>query len=69
MKEKDYKEITIKIPAKFPEIIPKEAKVHMLNAYKEFLLAIKELTEEGIKRIEEEISESEEKKLKKIEVK
>ncbi len=59
------KEIKIRIPTP-DEIVPEEFKVHMLNASKEFLLAMRSLIDEAIKRTER--LESKKKELKKIEV-
>ncbi len=61
MRVRVMREIRIRIP--LPEV-PKEFKEHMANAYKEFLLAIRSVIDERIKKIEE----GKEKRLKKIEV-
>ncbi len=55
------KEIKVKIPT-LDDVLPREFKEHMANAYKEVLLAFRCLIDEKIKRIDE-------KKLKKIEIK
>ena len=69
MEEREkYKEIKILVPAGIPEIIPKETRIHILQAYKEFLLGIRELVDQGIKKIDHEIESTKEKKLKKIKV-
>jgi len=57
------REIKIRIPT-LDEVLPKEFKEHMANAYNEFLLALRSLIDEGIKRVEEK----KEKRLKKIEI-
>jgi hypothetical protein len=58
------REIKIRIPTP-DEILPEEFKTHMLNAYKEILLAMRSLIDEGIKRLEES---KEKKKIKQIEI-
>ncbi len=60
------KEIKIKVPTP-NEVVPEEFKSHMLNAYKEFLLAMRSLIDESIKKIEE-MEAKEKKEIKKIEV-
>ncbi len=57
------REIKIRVPTA-EELVPEEFKVHMANAYKEFLLAIKSLIDDRIKKLESE----ERKKIKKIEI-
>ena len=57
------KEIKIRIPTP-DELVPEEFKSHVLNAYKELLLAMRSLIDEGIKKIEAK----EKKEVKKIEV-
>ncbi len=57
------KEIKIRIPMP-DEVLPEEFKSHMLNAYKEILLAMRSLIDEGIKKLEAK----EKKEIKKIEV-
>ena len=57
------REIKIRIPTA-EDVIPEEFKHHMLQAYKEVLLAFKSLIDERIKRLESE----EKKKIKKIEI-
>ncbi|WP_456328153.1 hypothetical protein [Archaeoglobus sp.] len=57
------KEVRIRIPTP-DEILPNEFREHMANAYKEFLLALRSLIDERIKKVEER----KEKKLKKIEI-
>jgi len=62
------REIVIKIP-EFKGIIPDEFKLHVLRAYKEFLLAFKSLVEKRIEKIEALEKELQEgKSIKKIEV-
>jgi hypothetical protein len=58
------REIKIRIPTP-DEILPEDFKTHMLNAYKEILLAMRSLIDEGIKRLEES---KEKKKIKQIEI-
>lgn len=60
------KEIKIKVPTP-NEVVPDEFKSHMLNAYKEFLLAMRSLIDESIKKIEE-MEAKEKKEIRKIEV-
>jgi len=62
------KEIVIKLP-EFKDVVPKEFKLHMLRAYKEFLIAFKSIIEKRIEKIEKLEKElQEEKSIKKIEV-
>ncbi len=69
MEERDkYREIKIIVPAGIPEIIPEGTKAHILKAYKEFLLGIRELVDHGISLIDTELEKSEKKELKRIEV-
>jgi len=58
------REIKIRIPTP-DEVLPEEFKTHMLNAYKEILLAMRSLIDEGIRRLEES---KEKKKIKQIEI-
>jgi len=67
-KEKSSREIKILIPAGLPEIIPGDAKVHLLRSYREFLLGIREIVDHGISMIDSELEKSEKSELKKIEV-
>ncbi len=60
------REVKIRIPTP-DEVIPEEFKSHMLNAYKEFLLAMRSLIDEGLRRIEE-LEAKEKKEIKKIDV-
>jgi hypothetical protein len=59
------REVKIKIPTP-DDVLPDEFKKHMLQAYKESLLALKSLIEEHIKKIEE--LSAEKKEIKKIEI-
>jgi hypothetical protein len=46
------KEIKVKVPV--PEdVVPEDFKKHALHAYKEFLLALRSLIDEHVKKIEE----------------
>jgi len=60
------KEIKIRIPTP-NEVVPEEFKSHMLNAYKEVLLAMRSLIDESLKKIEE-LETKGKKEIKKIEV-
>uniref|UniRef100_A0A7C4S8Q9 Uncharacterized protein n=1 Tax=Geoglobus ahangari TaxID=113653 RepID=A0A7C4S8Q9_9EURY len=57
------KEIKIRVPTP-DDVIPEEFKHHMMQAYKEILLAFKSLIDDRIKKIESK----ENKKIKKIEI-
>jgi len=58
--------IRVRIPD--PEdVLPEEFKVHMINAYRELLLAIRSLIDEGIRRVEE-MGKKGKKEVKKIEI-
>ncbi len=57
------REVKVRIPT-LDDILPKEFKEHMANAYKETLLALRSLIDAKIKKIEE----GREKRLKKIEI-
>ncbi len=57
------REIKIRVPTA-EDLVPKEFKIHMANAYKEVLLAIKSLIDDRIKKLESE----EPKRIKKIEI-
>ncbi len=57
------REVKVRIPT-LDDILPKEFKEHMANAYKEVLLALRSLIDAKIKKIEE----GREKRLKKIEI-
>lgn len=61
------KEIKIRIPEP-SDIFPENFSMHMLKAYKEFLLAFRELIDERIKKIEELEREEGKKEIKKIEI-
>ena len=57
------KEVKIRVPT--PEdVFPEEFRHHMMQAYKEILLAFKSLIDDRVKKIESE----EKKKIKKIEI-
>ncbi len=58
------REIRIKIPTP-DELVPEEFRSHMINAYKEILLAIRSLIDRRLKKLEESESKRE---LKKIEI-
>lgn len=60
------KEIKIRIPTP-DEVVPDEFRMHVLNASKELLLALRSIIDEGIKKIER-MEVKEKKELKKIEV-
>jgi len=63
------KEIVLRVPEP-GEIFPREFKMHMVRAYKEFLLGLKSIIEkriEKIEKIEKDLSEG--KNIKRIEVK
>jgi hypothetical protein len=61
------REIKIRIPEP-SDIFPESFSTHMLRAYKEFLLAFRELIDDRIKRIEELEKEESKKEIKKIEI-
>ena len=62
------KEIKIRIPTP-DEVVPEEFKGHMLNAYREFLLAMRSLIDESLKKLDELESKSKQKKeIKKIDI-
>ncbi len=65
------KEIKVKVPTP-DDVLPEEFRRHALQAYKEFLLAMKSLIDEHVKKIEELESllskENEKKEIKKIEI-
>ncbi len=61
------KEVKIRIPTP-NEVVPEEFKSHMLNAYKEFLLAMRSLIDESLKKIEELEAKEKKKEIKKIDV-
>ena len=61
------KEIKIRIPEP-SDLFPENFSMHMLRAYKEFLLAFRELIDDRIKRIEELEREESKKEIKKIEI-
>ncbi|AEA46047.1 hypothetical protein [Archaeoglobus veneficus] len=62
------KEVKIKVPTP-DEVVPEEFKKHMLNAYRELLLAFKSLVDEHVKKVEEMQKRSEGKKeIQKIEI-
>jgi methionine synthase II (cobalamin-independent) len=60
------KEIKIKVPTP-NEVLPEEFKTHVINAYKEFLLAMRSLIDEQIKKLEE-LESKEKKEIKKIDI-
>jgi len=62
------KEVKIRVPAP-DEVIPEEFRNHMLNAYRELLLAFKSLLDEHVKKVEEmqKIGKGK-KEIKKIEI-
>ena len=60
------KEIKIRIPTP-DEVVPEEFRVHLLNASKELLLAMRSIIDVGIKKIES-LEVKDKKELKKIEV-
>jgi len=65
------KEIKVKVPTP-DDVLPEEFRKHVLQAYKEFLLAMKSLIDEHVKKIEELegllSKEGEKKEIKKIEI-
>ncbi len=67
-KDESFREIKILIPAGLPGIIPRDAKVHLLKSYREFLLGIREIVDLGISMIDTELEKSEKSELKRIEV-
>ena len=61
------KEVKIRIPGP-ADLFPENFSTHLLRAYKEFLLAFRELIDDRIKRIEEIEREEGKKKIKHIEI-
>ncbi len=61
------KEIKIRIPEP-SDLFPENFSTHMLKAYKELLLAFRELIDERIKKIEEIERGEGKKEIKKIEI-
>ncbi len=59
--------IRIRVPNP-EEVLPEEFRVHVMNAYKELLLAVRSLIDEGIRRVEEMEKRSGKKEVKKIEI-
>ena len=57
------REVKIRVPTA-EDVIPEEFKHHMMQAYREILLAVKSLIDERIKRLESK----EKKKIKKVEI-
>ena len=64
------REVKIKVPT-LEEVMPEEFRKHMLNAYRELLLAFKSLVDEHVKKVEELQKRCEgkgKKEIKKIEI-
>ncbi len=60
------KEIKIRIPAP-DEVVPGEFKGHLLNAYREILLAMRSLIDESLKKLDE-LESKKKKEIKKIDI-
>lgn len=61
------KQVKIAVPTA-DDVLPESFRKHMLQAYKEFLLAFKSLIDEQVKKIEEFESGKKRKVIKKIEI-
>jgi hypothetical protein len=61
------KEIKIRVPTP-NEVLPEEFKTHFVNAYREFLLAMRCLIDMQIKKLEELESKEKKKDIKKIDI-
>ncbi|HID42688.1 MAG TPA: hypothetical protein EYP30_02760 [Archaeoglobaceae archaeon] len=61
------KQVKITVPT-VDEILPEEFRKHMLQAYKECLLAFKSLIDEQVRKVEELESGKERKVVKRIEI-
>jgi hypothetical protein len=63
------KEVRVRVPTP-DDVLPSEFRKHILQAYKEFLLALRSLIDEHVKRVEEfeSVISEEKKEIKKINI-
>lgn len=61
------RDVKVKIPT-MDDVIPEEFREHLMEAYKEGLLALRSLIDSQVKRIEEGEADKENKVIKKIEI-
>jgi len=61
------KQVKIAVPTA-DDVLPEDFRKHMLQAYKEFLLAFKSLIDEQVKKVEELESGKKRKVIKRIEI-
>ena len=61
------RELRVRVPTP-EEVLPEEFRRHMINAYKEILLAFRSLVDERIRKLEEMEKKRGKRKIKKIEI-
>ncbi|MFP3908948.1 MAG: hypothetical protein ACLFVI_05870 [Archaeoglobaceae archaeon] len=61
------RDVKVKIPT-MDDVLPREFREHLMEAYKESLLAFRSLIDAQVKRIEEGEADRESKVIKKIEI-